>query len=80
MKVSVNFITPECAMICFGDYRILFNTPPISGFIAIEIDWSLLDVILISEWRFASSLAYLSEYTRFRGTILATIPTIEFAK
>lgn len=80
MKFKVNYITTDCILMYLGDYRILFNTPKMNEFLKIDVDWSLIDAILVSDWRYSSSLAYLSEYTLFRGIILATIPTIEFSK
>jgi integrator complex subunit 9 len=70
---------PGCsALLDFDQTMFLLD----SSFLATTsiIDWDQIDVILISCYKDATALPYITEYTKFKGTILSTLPTIQFAQ
>jgi Cft2 family RNA processing exonuclease len=48
--------------------------------LARSISWKSIDVVLLSNYETCLGLPYLTEYTDFEGVVLATKPTIEFAR
>lgn len=84
LSAQIQYLTNECILLNLTDFRILLDTPQIldwDQFDALqEVHWDLIDYILISSYKRASSLVYILEYTGFRGQVFATQPSIEFLK
>lgn len=57
------------------DHRSVFR---IADFSLIDID--SIDLVLVSNYNLMLGLPYLTEYLGYKGRIIATEPTVEFAK
>lgn len=78
MKIKHEFIAHNCPLITIEeDFRLLLDCP--LGTRKAIVDWEAVDLILISNYH-QLDLPYITEYTRFKGQIIATKPTIEFLK
>jgi Cft2 family RNA processing exonuclease len=76
MKIGHDLVAPNCLLITIeDDFRILLDCP--RGTKNAILDWERVDVILVSNYH-QLDLPYITEYTKFKGQIIATRPTIEF--
>ena len=57
------------------DYTTVFRVPDFS-----LIDMDSIDLVLISNYKLMLGLPYLTEYLGYKGKIITTEPTVEYAK
>lgn len=57
------------------DHATVFRIPDLS-----LIDINSIDLVLISNYNLMLGLPYLTEYMGYKGRIIATEPTVEYAK
>ncbi|KAI1726400.1 integrator complex subunit 9 [Ditylenchus destructor] len=63
-----------------GDRLFVDSVPEFQVVSLGNVDPSLIDVILVSNWMSLMALPFITEKSNFRGTIYATEPTVQFGR
>jgi len=55
--------------------KLVFSTPALQA-----VDWEKVDAIVLSNYMHCLALPFVTEYTRFRGKVYATEPTLQLSR
>ncbi|KAI8900105.1 beta-lactamase-like protein [Globomyces pollinis-pini] len=75
MKYHYSDYDHQDLLIDLNGYRILIDLPN-----HFNLNWKIIDIILLSNYNNNKMIPWILNYTRFNGQILATLPTIHFTK
>jgi Cft2 family RNA processing exonuclease len=78
MKLEFQYLSQDSLLLKLENVQILLECP--DNVVDQKVDWSWVDLILISSHKTGLSLPLITEYSGFKGTVLCTIPTREFLR
>lgn len=82
MKVEAHYIENDCILLEIEDklFSIMINCPSLKSVETLEVDWSAVDFILLSNYKSCLCIPFITQYTKFKGLVFATEPTVAFSR